>query len=161
MNIENKKIEEFLENKIRNSSAAVKTSDDFTELLMKRINAENNLIADEVKNDKIARNIIISFVSLIVIMIGLIAFSSKGSDADVTNSNTIKVQPAVQTSNEMITQVLLFFKNIFFEVFNYLGINFSMNTLLILLIVIGVIAVFMLVEKLLVRSKLKSSAESR
>jgi hypothetical protein len=161
MNIENKKIEEFLENKIRNSSQTIKTSDDFTGLLMKRITAENNLIADEARNDKIARNIIISFVSLIVVMLGLIVFSSGGNSNDATNSNTVKIQPAVQTSNDMISQMLTFFKNIFLEVFEFLGLNLSFNTFMIFLIIIAVVAVFMLVEKLVVRSKLKSSTESR
>jgi len=161
MNIENKKIEEFLENKITNSSQTIKTSDDFTGLLMKRITAENNLIADEARNDKIARNIIISFVSLIVVMLGLIVFSSGGNSNDATNSNTVKIQPAVQTSNDMISQMLTFFKNIFLEVFEFLGLNLSFNTFMIFLIIIAVVAVFMLVEKLVVRSKLKSSTESR
>lgn len=152
----NRKIEEFIEEKLR-SSRVVKTSDDFRALLMKRVAAEHKSALEEGKSDRLVKYIIGSFSTLIIGFTLALGFISGSAGNVGSRSKGIDIGPAMETSNNYLERFLSFIESIFVSALNFFGFSASSRTLTIVLLIVIVVSVFLLAERFVMRGKLRSS----
>lgn len=152
----NRKIEEFIDEKLR-SSRVTKTSGDFSVHLMKRIALEHKSAKEESRWDSLVKYIIGSFSFLLIgftVALGFISGTSKG----VNNPSTgINFSPAVETSNNYLERFIGFMESVFMGVLNFFGLSSNMRTFTVILLVAAVVGVFLLAERFVLRSRLRSS----
>jgi len=159
MTDKNKYIEEFIDNKLRKSSLK-KTSSDFTKLLMQRVHSENKSVLEETKRDRIAKYVIASFSTFIIaftIVIGYLS-GSKGSVSPDTQTG-VNIDSTIESSSGFLHQFLYYIQSFFLKALEFLGVSISPNTLLITMVVIFVVGVFLLGERIFIRSRYKSSVQ--
>lgn len=150
----NKKIEEFLESKLRNAETH-SVSGDFNKGLMFRIREENNLAKEESRTNRIAKYIIGMFSSLVVgftILIGILS----GSQPSTKTSASFSFEPTIETSNNYLNQFLTMIQDFFNKVLELLGLSYSSQTIGIIAGLIIAVSLFMLADRLFVKGKLKS-----
>ncbi len=155
----NRKIEEFIDEKLRGSRLA-RTSDNFTQLLMKRAAAEHISALEEGKWDKLVKYIIGSFSMGIIALTVVLGYIS-GSSGSVSNKpRGIDIGPAVETSNNYLERFLSFFESAFLSVMNFVlnlfGLSANPKTFTIILLVVLVISVFLVAERFVLRGRLRS-----
>ena len=149
-----KKIEDFIDDRLRRSGTS-KPSVDFTSSLMLRIQEESRLAKEESKRDTIAKYIISVFCSLVVI--GTIAIGIlTGSKKSMSISKNFSIEPAIETSNNYFNQFLTLIQNFFSRVLDVFGLTYSPRSFEIILGLLLIISLFMLADRILVKSKLKS-----
>ncbi len=152
----NRKIEEFIDEKLR-GSRVTKTSGDFGVHLMKRIAEEHKSAKEESKWDRLVKYIIGSFGFLLIgftVTLGLIS----GTSSDVKSPSTgINFSPAVETSNNYLERFLGFIESVFMGVLNFFGLSSNTRTFTVILLVAAVVGVFLLAERFVLKSRLRSS----
>jgi len=156
MRDKNKYIEEFLESKLRKSELK-NTSGDFTVHLMKRISAENKVLQEERKSERIVKYAIGSFSFLIVaftVVLGIVSKSGK-----VTSGSTDVGFDTVQTSNSLLERLVYYVESFFMSILDFLGISISSGSLSVILVVLLVVVVFLIGERLFLRGRFKSSVQ--
>lgn len=155
----NRKIDDFIDDKLRGSKLSF-TSGDFKVHLMKRLAAEHKAAIEESKWDKLVKYIIGSFsfgIIALTVTLGILSGSSSG----VTSQGTgVNFGPAVETSNNYLERFFGFFQNVFVGILNFLGFSARPKTFTILLIAVLVIAVFLAAERFVLRGRLRSSSIS-
>jgi hypothetical protein len=151
-----KKIEEYIENKLRNL-ALNQPSKDFNKFLMEKITAEYRVYTSEARTDKIIKYSIGSFVAIVIGIIILSGVASKSSQQVEGNFTGINISPAVQTSGNYLDKFIAFIQNIFIEVMGSLGLTISPSTITLFLVGLFVVALFVLGEKFLIKGRLKSA----
>lgn len=149
-----KKIEEYLDNRLRNARL-VKPSEEFTSGLMFKIQEESKLAKEESKRDRIAKYIIGSFSSLVIVVTVIIGILS-GSHPSSNVTKNFSIEPTIETSNNYLNQFFTFIQNIFSKVLDLLGLSFSSSSFGIVVGLLIAVTLFLLADKLLVRGKLKS-----
>jgi hypothetical protein len=155
----NRYIEAFIDNKLRKSSLK-KTSGGFTKVLMERVHAENKSVLEESRRDRIAKYIIASFSTFIIgftVVIGYLS-GSRGSVSPDTQTG-VNIDSTVESSSSFLQQFLFYVQSFFVKILEFLGVSINPNTLLISMVVIFVVGVFLLGERLFIRSKYKSSVQ--
>jgi len=150
-----KKIEEYIDNKLR-SSAVSRLSDDFNKHLMTKVSADYRIFASEAKTDRIIKYAIGSFISIVLGIIVLFGVVSKSSEQVEGNSTGININPAVQTSSNYLEKFIGFIQNIFVDILGSFGLTVSPSTIVIFLVGVFVIVLFLMGEKFLLKGRLKS-----
>jgi hypothetical protein len=150
----NKRIDKYLEDKLRGSEIH-KTSGDFTKGLMFRISEENKLALEESKRDRIAKYVIGSFSSLVIIFTIIIGYLS-GSQSSVKTSNSFSIEPTIETSNNYLNQFLTFISGIFNKTLELLGLSLSSQTAAIVVGSLIAVSLFLLADRVFIRSRLRS-----
>ncbi|MCI0449917.1 MAG: hypothetical protein L0Y79_09055 [Chlorobi bacterium] len=159
MTDKNKYIEEFIDNKLKKSFLK-KTSGNFTKLLMERVHAENKSVLEETKRDRIAKYVIASFSTFIIAFTVAIGYLSGTKGSVPTNSGTgVNIDSTIESSSGFFQQFLYYIQSFFVKTLEFLGVSISPNTLLITMVVIFVVGVFLLGERIFIRSKYKSSVQ--
>jgi hypothetical protein len=141
----------FLDNRLRRADVN-KTSDNFTKLLMERVNNENKTAVEEIKTDRLAKYIIggFSFLTfLAAIFAGL--YSSSGSKG---KTGSISFEPTLQTSTNYFLSFYESISTFFVNLFGMLGLHVSMQTVIIIGGLILAFALFYAADRLLLRGKL-------
>jgi hypothetical protein len=152
----NRKIEQFIDEKLRGSRIN-RTSDNFTALLMKRAAAEHKSALEESKWDRLVKYIIGSFSLLIIGSTIVLGFIS-GSSSNVNNpSRGIDISPAVETSNNFLDRFLGLIQSAFVNVLNFLGFTTGSKSITIIFLVVVAALVFLLAERFVLRNRLRSS----
>jgi len=156
----NRKIEEFIDEKLR-GSRLTRTSDNFTQLLMKRAAAEHKSALEEGKWDRLVKYIIGSFSTGIIAFTIVLGFIS-GSSGSVSNKTRgIDIGPAVETSNNYLERFLSFIESGFLNVMNFIlnifGLSANSRTFTAILLVVLIISVFLVAERFILRGRLRSS----
>jgi hypothetical protein len=157
----NRKIEDLIDGKLR-GSRLTRTSDNFTQLLMKRAAAEHKFALEESKWDRLVKYIIGSFSTGIIALTVVLGFIS-GSSGSVSNkSRGIDIGPAVETSNNYLERFLSFLESAFLSVMNFIlnffGLSANSRTFTVILLVVLVVSVFLAAEKFVLRGRLRSSS---
>lgn len=155
MRDKNKYVDDFIESKLRTSELS-RTPGDFTSHLMKRIAAENKSLAEQRKSERIVKYAIGSFSVFIIAFTVVLGVASttgaRGEDSGVGFNS-------LQTSNSLIEQLLFWVQGFFMDVLSFFGLSLGSGAFNIILIVALVIAVFVVGERLFIRSKLKQSVQ--
>jgi hypothetical protein len=145
----------FIENKLRKAEVK-KTSDNFTQLLMQRVNTESKEALEEGKRDRIAKYIIgaFSFLAIIFTVLTGILGTSQSSKSSV--SKNISFEPAIDTSSNYFWRFWDTISSFFTKIFDALGLSISIETLSIIGGLILVVTLFFLADRIFLRGKLKS-----
>jgi len=152
--MDNKRIDKYLEDKLRGSEVH-STSGDFTRGLMFRIQEESSLAKEESKRDKLAKYIIGSFSALAIIFTIIIGILS-GSNNTVKQTGNFSIEPTIETSNNYLSQFLSFMSGIFNKALELLGLSFSSQTFGIIVGLLIAITLFMLADRIFIRGKVRS-----
>ena len=141
----------FLDKRLRRADVN-KTSDNFTKLLMERINAENKTAAEEIKTDRLAKYIIggFSFLTFIVTILAGI-FSTSGSKVE---TGRISFEPTLQTSTNYFQRFYESISSFFVDMFSLLGLRVSMQTAVIIGGLLIAVILFYAADRLLLRGRL-------
>ncbi|HRE40232.1 MAG TPA: hypothetical protein PLG90_02780 [Ignavibacteria bacterium] len=135
----NKEIDKILDKKLKNALMK-KTSDEFTDNLMKQINLSHQFAKEDKKESKVLVYItggISLFILSFLILIGVFYESSPGSS---------------RTKNVFNNFSTLLQENIL-AIYNKIGISFSLEYLLIILMIIVFIAMSNVTDKIFLRKR--------
>lgn len=157
MRDKNKFIEEIIETRLRKSSLK-QPSGDFTSHLMKRITAENKALMEQRKSDRIVKYIIGSFSFLMLAFTVTLGMLSKTASVTGEESTGIAFD-TVQRSNSWLETMVFYIQGFFADALSFFGVTLSSGTINIMLVVILVAVIYILGERLFIRSKLKQSME--
>jgi hypothetical protein len=152
---ENRKIDDFIERRLRQAPLS-KTSSDFTSHLMKRMQSEYESALAEARSDRIAKYIIGVFCSLILIVTVILSYAAKSSVSSAIESTNIKIEPTIETSTNYFQQFLSFIQNFSADVFAFFGFSVSPQTVSIFAGLFVVFTLFFLADRILLKGKLRS-----
>jgi hypothetical protein len=152
---ENRKIDDFIESRLR-QAALSKTSSDFTSHLMKRMQAEYRSSLEEVRRDRIAKYIVGSFCSLIIIVTVIIGYFAKTDVSSTVESANIKIEPTIENSANYFQQLLSFIQNFSVDVLGFFGLSISPHTINVFAGLLVVLTLFFLADKAIFKDKLRS-----
>lgn len=157
MRDKNKYIEDFIESRLRNSTLK-RSSGDFTNHLMKRINAENKAFLEERKSDRIVKYAIGSFSFLMLAFTFVLGFVSKTPSVSSTDSAEVGLD-SVQTSNSLIDSMVYYIQGFFVNILKFFGVSLSSGTVTIILVIILLVAIFLIGERFILKGKLRSGIQ--
>lgn len=157
MRDKNKYIDEIIDAKLRKSSVSM-PSGDFTAHLMKRITAENKALMEERKSDRVVKYIIGSFSFLMLAFTFTLGILSKNAAVNSEETSGIAFD-TVQRSNSWLETMVFYIQGFFAEVLSFFGVTLSPGSVNIILVVILVALVYLVGERLFLRSKMKQSME--
>ncbi len=152
--MDNKRIEKFLETKLRNSESFA-PSGSFNKTLMVRIIEENKMAMEEIKSNKLAKYIIGGFSSFVIALTVILGILSRGKTS-VSTPNKFNIEPTIETSNSYFNQFLSAVQNVFSKAMEFLGLTSSSHTVEIVVGLLIALTLFMLADKFFVRGKLRS-----
>ena len=152
----NKKIDEFIEAKLRSSGSGYSPAGDFNKNLMVRIREENTLALADLKQNKLAKYILGGFISFVIGFTVLLGYLS-GSKAPATTSGRFNIEPTIETSNNYLNQFITGIENVFSKTMEYLGLSANTRTIEIIAGLLIAFALFMLADKFLVRGRLRTN----
>ena len=156
----NKHIDDFIEGKLR-KSRVVNTSGDFSSMLMQKIQAEGKLALEETKTDRLAKHFIGGFSSLVIGLTILIAYLSGSRGINTSETSGINISPALHSSNNLFGRFADFIESVFVQALELVGLSASSKTISIILTVIGIVCLFLLAERFLIRGKFRSSVNMK
>lgn len=157
MRDKNKYIDEIIDAKLRKSSISL-PSGDFTSHLMNRITAENKALLEERKSDRVVKYIIGSFSFLMLAFTFTLGFLSKNTVVNSGETSGLAFD-TVQRSNSWLESMVYYIQGFFAEVLSIFGVTLSSGSINIILVVILVALVYLVGERLFLRSKMKQSME--
>ena len=144
-----KRIDEFLEQKLRRS-ALVQTKSDFQGLLMQKVVLEHKKLTEENRKEKIVKYVLGSFSTFMIGFTIIIGYMS-GKTESISTGTT------VERSNTLVGRLVYAVQTLFLEVLNFFGVSISSTTVTVALIILLVIGVFLMGERLFLRGKYRSS----
>ncbi|RPI17833.1 MAG: hypothetical protein EHM58_07815 [Ignavibacteriae bacterium] len=143
----------FIENKLRKAEVK-KTSDNFTKLIMQRVNAESKTALEESKRDRIAKYIVGAFSLLTIAFTVLAGVFSTSAPQSV--SKNISFEPAIDTSSNYFWQFWDTISSFFTNTLGLFGFSISAETLSIIGGLVLVLSLFFIADRIFIRGKLKS-----
>jgi hypothetical protein len=155
MDLQKRKIEEFIENKLRQAKLE-NTSSDFSQFVMKRVRSEYKSFAEEEKRDRVAKYIIGAFSALMVIFTFILGFLAKSDINSAAQSTGITIEPTVETSNNIVLQFLGYIQNFFVNVLAMLGLTATPQSISLIVGLVLVILFYFLADRVFLKGKLKS-----
>lgn len=155
MDIKKRKIEEFIDSKLRQTKLE-NTSSDFTGFVMKRVNSEYKFYVEEEKRDRVAKYIIGAFSALMVIFTFILGFLAKSDISSAEQSTGISIEPTVETSNNIIMQFLGYIQNFFVNVLAMFGLTATPQTISLIVGFILIVVFYFLADRVFLKGKLKS-----
>ena len=144
-----KRIDEFLEQKLRRS-ALFQTRSDFQALLMQKIVLEHKKLTEENRKEKIVKYVLGSFSTFMIGFTVVIGYMSSKTESVITGTT-------VERSNTLVGRLVYAVQTLFIEVLNFFGVSISSTTVTVALIIFLVIGIFLMGERLFLRGKYKSS----
>jgi hypothetical protein len=150
----NRKIDEILGERL-SKPVGVKASDGFTSMLMKRVQEEHLSAREEVRRDRIAKYIVWGFIALTISVIIITAYAASAPDND--QSLFVRLSPEIETSENLMTDITSYIQSFAGTVLGLFGISITPQTLLYIFGFIFLIGIYLLGDKLLIRSRLKSN----
>ena len=144
-----KRIDEFLEQKLRRS-ALVQTKSDFQGLLIQKVVSEHKKLTEENRKEKIVKYVLGSFSTFMIGFTIIIGYMS-GKTESISTGTT------VERSSTLVGRLVYAVQTLFLEVLNFFGVSISSTTVTVALIIFLVIGVFLMGERLFLRGKYKSS----
>lgn len=150
-----RKINEFVESKLRKSERK-NTSSDFTPFVMKRVQSEYKSFAADARRDRIAKYIIGAFSSLMLIFTFIIGYAAKSDISTEVESTGIKIEPTVETSNNIVQQFLGYISVFFENVLGFFGLNATAQNLSIIIGLILIVIFYFLADRVLLKGRLRS-----
>ncbi len=155
MDIKERKINEFIESKLRKSKPEA-ASGDFTSFVMKRMQSEYKSMKAEVRRERIAKYIIGAFSSLMVIFTVIIGYLAKSEIGSEVKSTGIKIEPTVETSNNILQQFLAFMSAFFENVLGFFGLTATTQNISIIIGLVLIVLFYFLADRVLLKGRLKS-----
>ncbi len=155
MDLKDRKINELIESKLRKSRQA-DASDDFTSFVMKRVKSEYSSFAAEARRDRIAKYIIGAFSSLVLIFTIVIGFIAKSEVSSEVESTGIRIEPTVETSNNIVQQFLSYISTFFENVLGFFGLSATVQNLSIIIGLILIVVFYFLADRVLLKGRLRS-----
>lgn len=155
MDIKKRKIEEFINSKLRQAKLE-NTSSDFNSFVMKRVSSEYKSYVEEEKRDRVAKYIIGAFSTLMVIFTFILGFLAKSDINSAAQSTGISIEPTVETSNGIVMQFLSYIQNFFVNVLAMLGLTATPQTVSLIIGFILVVVFYFLADRVFLKGKLKS-----
>ena len=146
-----KRIDEFLEQKLRRS-ALFQTRSDFQALLMQKIVLEHKKLTEENRKEKIVKYVLGSFSTFMIGFTIIIGYMS-GKTESISTGTT------VERSNTLVGRLVYAVQTLFLEVLEFFGVSISTTTITVALIILLVIGVFLMGERLFLRGKFKSRVQ--
>jgi hypothetical protein len=156
MDLKDRKIDEFVESKLRKSKVE-NTSSDFTSFVMKRVQSEYKSMTAEARRDRIAKYIIGVFSSLMVIFTVVIGYLAKSEIGSKVESTGIKIEPTVETSNNILQQFISYVSIFFENLLGFFGLTASFQSISIIVGLILIVLFYFLADRVFLKGKLKSS----
>lgn len=153
----NKKIDDFLEHRLRRSTL-VKPREDFSRLLMQKVILEHKRLAEENKKERIVKYVLGSFSTFMISFTIIIGYLY-GKAESVASDSGEGVSTTVEQSNSLVGRLVTVVQSLFLSVLNFFGISISTTTLNVALIIILVIGIYLIGERLFLRGKYKSSVQ--
>ena len=150
-----KKIEDFLEAKLRGAGGFTLPGD-FSRNLMVKIQEENAQAREEMKTNKLAKYIIGGFSSFVIgltIILGLLS----GSKSTVSSPGRFNIEPAIDTSNNYINRFFGLISDMFAKVVSLLGLSNTSNTVELIAALVIAFVLFMIADRIFVRGRLRSN----
>ncbi|HEY3251281.1 MAG TPA: hypothetical protein VGK25_09205 [Ignavibacteria bacterium] len=151
----NKKIDEFLDQKLRRS-ILVQPRDDFSQLLMQKVTLEHKRLTEENKKERIVKYVLGSFSTFMIGFTIVMGYLYGKAESTATGS-VYDVNTTVERSNSLVGRLVTAVQTFFLYVLNFFGVSISATTLNIALIIILVIGIYLIGERLFLRGKYKSS----
>lgn len=148
----------FIDNKLRKAEVK-QASDNFTQLLMQRVNAENKEALEEGKRDRFVKYIIGTFSFLMIAFTVIAGIFGTSSSPKSSVSKNISFEPVIDTSSNYFWQVWDAVSSFFVRTFGVLGLNISTETLGIAGLVALILILFYLADRMFIRGKLKSQSQ--
>jgi len=146
----NKKIEEFLDQKLRRSSVMA-PREDFSRLLMQKVITEHKRLTEESRKERIVKYVLGSFSTFMIGFTVVIGYLYGKSDTITSGSEV-----TVERSNSIVGKLVSAIQSVFISVLNFFGVSISTTTLNVALIIILVVGVFLIGERLFLRGRYKS-----
>lgn len=141
----------FLDKRLRRADVN-KTSDNFTKLVMERVNNENKTAVEEIKTDRLAKYIIggFSFLTFVAAIFAGI-YSSSGTGV---KTGSISFEPTLQTSTNYFQSFYETISTFFVNLFGVFGLHVSFQTAIIIGGLILAFGLFFAADRFLIRGKL-------
>lgn len=155
MDIKEKKINEFIESKLRKSKIE-SASGDFSSFVMKRVQSEYKSMTADAKRDRFAKYIIGAFSSLMLIFTVIIGYIAKSEIGSEVESTGIKIEPTVETSNNILQQFLAFMSAFFENVLGFFGLTATVQNISIIVGLVLIILFYFLADRVFLKGRLKS-----
>jgi magnesium-transporting ATPase (P-type) len=155
MDLQKRKIEEFIESKLRQAKLE-NTSSDFSQFVMKRVSSEYKTYVEEEKRDRVAKYIIGAFSTLMVVFTFILGYLAKSDINSSVQSTGISIEPTVETSNSFILQFLGYIQTFFVNVLGLLGLTATPQTISMIVGLVLVILFYFLADRVFLKGKLKS-----
>jgi len=146
----NKKIDDFLDQKLRRSRV-IQPKDDFSKLLMQNIISEHKRLAEETRKERLVKYVLGTFSTFMIGFTVIMGYLYGKSETVASNSEL-----TVERSNTLVGRLVTAVQSVFLYVLNFFGVSISSTTLNIALIILLVIGVYLLGERLFLRGKYKS-----
>ena len=151
----NKKIDEFLDEKLRKAGGFTLPAD-FSKNLMVRINEESAQVREELKTNKLAKYILGGFSSFVIgltILLGLLS----GSKSQVTAPGRFNIEPTLETSNDYINRFFTFISDTFTKAVGLLGLSSSPHTVELIAALVIAFVLFMAADRIFIKGKLRTN----
>jgi len=146
----NRKIDDFLDQKLRRVPV-IQPKDDFSKILMQKVITEHKRLTEETKKERIVK-FVLGFFSTFMIGFTVVIGYLYGKSDVITSGSEV----TVERSNSMAGKLVTAIQSVFLSVLNFFGVSISPTTLNIALIILLVIGVYLLGERLFLRGKYKS-----
>lgn len=146
----NKKIDEFLDQKLRRVPV-IQPKEDFTRILMQKVITEHKKLTEETRNERIVKFVLGSFSTFMIGFTVVMGYLYGKSEAITSGSDV-----TVERSNSLVGKLVTAIQSVFLSVLNFFGVSISSTTLNVALIIMLVVGIFLIGERLFLRGKYKS-----
>ena len=156
MSLQERKINDFIENKLRQAKLD-NTSAGFNQFVMKRAGSEYKSFAAEEKHDRLAKYIIGIFSTLMVVFTVVMGYLAKSQISSTVKSTGVSIEPTVETSNNFIQNLPVYVQAFFMKVLGLFGLSLSPGSVSIIIGLIFVLALYLVADRIFLKGKLKSA----
>lgn len=153
MTRENRKFDEYIENKLRNIKTE-SVSPDFTKTIMERVKSEYKVFSAEAKSDRTAKIIISGFITLMLLFIFSLALLPDTSKS--VEETSVNFHPAIDTSTNYLEKFITIVQEFFINLLGFLGLSFSYGTLTLILGLVIIFLVYWAADRFILKDKLRS-----
>ncbi len=155
MSIKERKIDDFIESKLRQAKLE-NTSSGFTQFVMKRAGLEYKYFAAEEKHDRLAKYIIGIFSTLMVVFTVIMGYLAKSQLSSTVKSTGVSIEPTVETSNNFLQNIPSYIQAFFMKLLGLFGLSLSPQSVSIIIGLILIAVFYFIADRVFLRGKLKS-----
>lgn len=155
MSLENRKIEDYVESKLRQTKLH-SAAPGFTQFVMKRITSEFKSSVAEEKRDRAAKYIIGIFSAMMVGFTVLMGYLAKSDLSSAVKSTGVSIEPTIETSNNFLQDAMLYIQVFFMKVLGIFGLSLSPQSVSIIIGLLLIIVFYFVADRVFLKGKLKS-----